>query len=113
MKKQLSIIICLFFVASNIFAGKPIHKQPSPISIITLESERKSWCEHYGYAFINGQGNLHYWLYDSYKYHDGDISELLEKIVYKWFQNSLGYFVVEKYEIYSPNNALADSVKNL
>ena len=113
MKKQLSIIICLFFVASNIFAGKPTHNQPSSISIITLESERKSWCEHYGYAFINDQGNLHYWLYDSYKYHDGDISELLEKIVYKWFQNSLGYFVVEKYEIYSPNNALADSVKKL
>lgn len=113
MKKQLAIIIILFATVSNIFAGKPIRKDSSPISILTSESEKKSWCEQDGYAFIKGQGNLHYWLYDSYKYHDGDISELLEKIVYKWFQNSLGYFVVEKYEIYSPNNALADSVKKL
>ena len=113
MKKQLSIIFCLFFTISNIFAGKPIHRESSPLSIVTSESEKKRWCEHDGYALIMGQGNLHYWLYDSYKYHNGDISELLENIVYKWFQNSLGYFVVEKYEFYSPNKALADSVKNL
>lgn len=115
MKKKLSITALLFLFCSslNIFAGKPIRKEQSPLSVLTSESERKSWCEQDGYAFIDGQGNLHYWLYDSYKYHDGDISELLAKIVFKWFQNGLGYFVVEEYQVYSPNSDLAPSVKQL
>lgn len=59
-----------------------------------------------------GSGTLHYWLYDSYKYHDGDISDLVLNIIPKWFQN-MQYFVVEDYRIVSPNTSLAASVKNL
>ena len=113
MKNIIASCICLILFSATLFAGKPIRKEQSPLSVLTSESDRKSWCEQDGYAFIDGYGYLHYWLYDSYKYHDGDISELLEKIAFKWFQNCLGYFVVEEYQVYSPNTALAPSVKQL
>ena len=113
MKKLLILLLCSAFIYENLFAGKPIQKESSPLSVLNTDAEKNSWCEHDGYAFIKGYGNLHYWLYDSYKYHDGDVSELLEKIVHKWFQNVLGYFVVSEYTTYSPNKNLAESVKNL
>ena len=112
-EKIVSVLLFTVLFSATLFAGRPIRKEPSPLSVLSSESERKSWCEREGYAFVAGYGNLHYWLYDSYKYHDGDVSELLEKIVFKWFRNGLGYFVVEKPIVYEPNTGLADSVKNL
>ncbi len=111
MKKQIIILFCLSVLSFNVFAGKPVSKEPSPLSVLESEEEKKSWCESEGYALVLGR-NLHYWLYDSYLYHDGDISELVFEIVPKWFQ-SMDYFVVEDYNITSPNNSLADSVKKL
>ena len=111
MKKQIIILFCLSVLSFNVFAGKPVSKEPSPLSVLELEEEKKSWCESEGYALVLGR-NLHYWLYDSYLYHDGDISELVFEIVPKWFQ-SMDYFVVEDYNVTSPNNSLADSVKKL
>lgn len=111
MKKQIIILFCLSVLSFNVFAGKPVSKEPSPLSVLESEEEKKSWCESEGYALVLGR-NLHYWLYDSYLYHDGDISELVFEIVPKWFQ-SMDYFVVEDYNVTSPNNSLADSVKKL
>lgn len=111
MKKQIIILFCLSVLSFNVFAGKPVSKEPSPLSVLESEVEKKSWCESEGYALVLGR-NLHYWLYDSYLYHDGDISELVFEIAPKWFQ-SMGYFVVEDYNVTSPNNSLADSVKKL
>lgn len=111
MKKQIIILFCLSVLSFNVFAGKPVSKEPSPLSVLESGKEKKSWCESEGYALVLGR-NLHYWLYDSYLYHDGDISELVFEIVPKWFQ-SMDYFVVEDYNVTSPNNSLADSVKKL
>ena len=119
MKKAILFLYCIifiscnFFAATNLFSKRPVQTEPSPLSVLSSKSDRESWCENEDYAFINGYGNLHYWLYDSYKYHNGNTSELLKKIVFKWFQNVLGYLVVEKYDVYSPNNRLAPSVKKL
>ena len=111
MKKQIIILFCLSVLSFNVFAGKPVSKEPSPLSVLESEEERQSWCESDGYALVNGN-NLHYWLYNSYLYHDGDISELVFEIIPKWFQ-SLEYFVVPDYETVSPNSNLAASVKEL
>lgn len=112
MKKQIIILFFMTFVVGTVFAGKTVNKEPSPLSVLESEQERESWCETEGYAIVNNYGNLHYWLYSSYVYHNGDISEIIFEIVPKWFQ-SLGYFVVEDYQTVSPNNNLAESVKQL
>lgn len=111
MKKQITVLILITLFLGNVFAGKPVNKEPSPLSVLESQQERESWCETEGYALV-GNGNLHYWLYSSYIYHDGDISSIIFDIVPKWFQ-SMGYFVVEDYKTVSPNNDLAESVKQL
>lgn len=119
MKKAILFLYCIIFISCNLFAAtnlfskRPVQTEPSPLSVLSSKSDRESWCENEDYAFINGYGKLHYWLYDSYKYHNGDISELLEKIVPDWFQNALGYSIDRNYKVYSQNNKLAPSVKKL
>lgn len=112
MKKQITVLILITLFLGNVFAGKPVNKEPSPLSVLESQQERESWCETEGYALVGNYGNLHYWLYSSYIYHDGDISSIIFDIVPKWFQ-SMGYFVVEDYKTVSPNNDLAESVKQL
>lgn len=111
MKKIITLAFVISISISSLFAGKPVSKEPSPLSVLESDAERKSWNEKDGYALVLNQ-NLHYWLYNSYYYHDGDISDFLFKIVPKWFQN-MEYVVAPDYETSSPNNNLADSVKKL
>ena len=112
MKKIIIVLLTFIIFNLNVFAGKPVNKEPSPLSVLESQQERDSWCETEGYALVGSYGNLHYWLYSSYVYHDGDISAIIFDIVPKWFQN-MGYFVVEDYKTVSPNNDLAESVKQL
>lgn len=114
MKKISLFLICILFSVTGIFAGRPISKERSPMSILISESEKKSWLETEGYAVVTNQ-KLHYWLYDSYKYHNGDITKLVEDIIPKWFQTlgPQGHFVISEYKTVLPNTALADSVKKL
>lgn len=112
MKKRIIVLLSFTIFNLNVFAGKPVNKEPSPLSVLESQQERESWCETEGYALVGNYGNLHYWLYSSYIYHDGDISSIIFDIVPKWFQN-MGYFVVEDYKTVSPNNELAESVKQL
>ena len=107
MKKNLLIITVFIYCLFSLFAGKPISKEPSPLSVIESEEDRNSWCEKDGYAI-----NIHYWLYDSYRFHNGDISELIYDIVPKWFQ-TMKYIAISDYYITAPNTVLADSVKDL
>ena len=112
MKKIIIVLLTFIIFNLNFFARKPVNKEPSPLSVLESQQERESWCETEGYALVGNYGNLHYWLYSSYVYHNGDISEIIFEIVPKWFQ-ILGYFVVEDYQTVSPNNNLAESVKQL
>lgn len=111
MRKSLIFLLISFFSIS-LFAGKPLNKETSPLSVLSSKTVKDSWCEKEGYAEVPGSGTLHYWLYDSYKYHDGNITELVLYIIPKWFQN-MQYFVVEDYRTVSPNTSLAVSVKKL
>ena len=71
-----------------------------------------SYCEQDGYAIVQGY-KLHYWLYDTITYHDGDASDIYNNIVPRWVEQ-LGYVIdFDNIEVYNPNTDLASSVKAL
>lgn len=41
MKKQIIILFCLSVLSFNVFAGKPVSKEPSPLSVLESEEEKK------------------------------------------------------------------------
>jgi len=72
----------------------------------------RSFREQDGYALVLGK-KLHYWLYDTYTYHDGDGSVIHNQIVPHWVEE-MGYVIdYDNIEKYSPNTNLASSVKAL
>ena len=72
-----------------------------------------SYREQDGYAHVEGFGTLHYWLYDTYSYHNGNGRDILAKFVPDYVE-SLGYKLDEaNKKIYSPNENLAFLVKLL
>ena len=73
----------------------------------------KSYREQDGWAYIEGYGKIHYWLYDTYSYHDGDGRILQNVYIPKWIE-SMGYvFDFDNIAYSSSNNSLASSVKSL
>lgn len=71
-----------------------------------------SYCEQDGYAIVQGY-KLHYWLYDTITYHDGDASDIYNNIIPRWVEQ-LGYVIdFGNIEVYNPNTDLASSVKAL
>ena len=72
-----------------------------------------SYNEQDGWAYINGIGKLHYWLYDTYSFHNGDGSKIVDKFVPHWIEE-MGYVIdFDNITEVSPNNDLASSVKAL
>ena len=71
-----------------------------------------SYREQDGYALVLGR-KLHYWLYDTYTYHNGNGLEIWNKIIPKWVED-LGYVIdFDNIKVYNPNTGLANSVKAL
>lgn len=71
-----------------------------------------SWFEQDGYALVQGR-KLHYWLYDTYTYHDGDGWTIIDEIIPSWVED-MGYVIdFDHVKKYSPNKKLANSVKAL
>ncbi len=71
-----------------------------------------SYREQDGYALVLGR-KLHYWLYDTITYHDGDASDIYDRIVPGWVEG-MGYVIdFDHIEVYNPNTGLANSVKAL
>ena len=71
-----------------------------------------SYREQDGYALVLGC-KLHYWLYDTYAYHDGDDSEILDEIIPRWVED-MGYVIdFDDIKTCYPNTNLANSVKAL
>lgn len=71
-----------------------------------------SYREQDGYALVLGR-KLHYWLYDTYTYHNGNGLEIYNSIIPKWVED-LGYVIdFDNIKVYNPNTALANSVKAL
>ena len=73
----------------------------------------KSYKEQDGWAYIEGYGKLHYWLYDTYTYWNGDGNLLMDKCIPAWIE-SMGYVIdFDRAQRVSPNTVLASSVKTL
>jgi hypothetical protein len=72
----------------------------------------KSFCEQEGYALVLGV-KLHYWLYDTYTYHNGNSEIIYNRIIPRWVEK-MGYVIdYDNIEKYNPNTGLASSVKSL
>lgn len=122
MKKKLPIIFTLFLLSAslNLFAEEP------PIasggwywdSGVTLNGKwfydvAESYNEQDGWAYIEGSGKIHYWLYDTYAYHDGYGQSIVDKYVPTWIE-SMGYVIdFDHMRRVNSNNVLASSVKAL
>lgn len=122
MKKKLSFVIVLFllFTSLNLFAEEP------PIesggwhwdSGVNLNGKMfydvaESYNEQDGWAYIEGHGKIHYWLYDTYTYHDGYGRSIIDRYVPEWIE-SMGYVIdFDHIRRVNPNRDLASSVKAL
>ena len=122
MKKNMSIIALLFLFCTsiNIFAEEPPIKSGGWYWELGVKLNGKwfydvaeSYKEQDGWAYIEGFGKIHYWLYDTYTYHDGDGSNINDRYVPTWIE-SMGYVIdFDHLRRVAPNNDLAFSVKAL
>ena len=122
MKKKLTsiIIFLLFCTLFSLFAEEPPIKSGSWqwSDGVTLNGKKffdvaKSYKEQDGWAYIEGMGKLHYWLYDTYAYHNGHKEKIVDKYVPAWIE-SMGYVIdFDHMRRVSPNKDLASSVKAL
>lgn len=71
-----------------------------------------SYREQDGYALVLGH-KFHYWLYDTITYHNGNASDIYDRVIPNWVER-LGYVIdFDNIEVYNPNTDLANSVKAL
>ena len=119
MKKKI-LILSFLMLAFAIFAEEP------PIesggwhwdSGVTLNGKwfydvAESYNEQDGWAYIEGHGKIHYWLYDTYTYHDGYGRSIVDQYVPTWIE-SMGYVIdFDHMRRVNPNKDLASSVKAL
>jgi hypothetical protein len=72
----------------------------------------ESYREQDGYAIVQGI-KRHYWLYDTYTYHNGSGSAIRNRIIPDWVE-SMGYVIdFDNIQEIDPNTDLASSVKAL
>lgn len=120
MKRIFTLGILLAVCALGVFAEQPPiasggwnWENGVNLNGKTFYDVDKAYKEQDGWAYIEGHGKLHYWLYDSYSYLNGDVSLLMDKCIPTWIE-SMGYTIdFDHIKTYSPNNVLASSVKNL
>ncbi|MBO4640161.1 MAG: hypothetical protein J5710_10440 [Treponema sp.] len=73
----------------------------------------ESYKEQDGWAYIEGHGKIHYWLYDTYTYHEGYGKSIVDQYVPTWIE-SMGYVIdFDHMRRVNPNTVLASSVKAL
>lgn len=121
MKKKslVAFIVFMFFAVTGIFAEEgPIKKHGWYYQGgVTLKGElffdvANSYKEQDGWALVDGR-KLHYWLYDSYTYHDGNDSYIFNKYIPYWVEN-MGYVIdFDNIKKYNPSQKVASSVKAL
>ena len=84
----------------------------SNIGFISRDTYADSYKEQDGYALVNGY-KLHYWLYDTVSYHDGNAKEIYDRVIPSWVEG-MGYVIdYDNIEVYEPNDNLANSVRML
>lgn len=119
MKKKMCVLVVF-----ALFLNTVIFAEESPVSGWEWEDGVQlngkwfydvadSYREQDGWVYLEGFGKIHYWLYDTYTYHNGYGREILTKCIPKWVEN-MGYIVdYDNIKKYSPNENLATSVKTL
>ncbi|MGI5084226.1 hypothetical protein [Treponema putidum] len=71
-----------------------------------------SYREQDGYALVLGR-KLHYWLYDTITYHNGNASDIYDRVIPNWVER-LGYVIdFDNIRVIDNNTALANSVRAL
>jgi hypothetical protein len=117
---KLLFVLTLIFVPIALFAEDPPMSEWKFGEIYTRLNGRiffkseyaESFHEQDGYALVNGI-KLHYWLYDTYAYHNGESETIYNQIVPYWVEK-MGYVIdFDNIKKYNPNTALASSVKAL
>ena len=128
-RKRFVILIVLAFLA---FSSLVAQESYSPLYYweykepVTLNGQRfygsaangdkwsaaASYCEQDGWAIVQGK-KVHYWLYNTEAYHDGDIERLEKDVIPQWVED-MGYVIdYDNVKEYLPNDNLANSVKAL
>ena len=119
MNKKI-LLIPLMLLTITLFAEEPPIKSGGWYwdNGVTLNGKwfynvAESYKEQDGWAYIEGFGKIHYWLYDTYTYHNGYGKSIVDKYVPHWIE-SMGYVIdFDHMRTVSPNNNLASSVKAL
>ena len=133
MNKKIIVLLSVLVVigAANLFAQE---QQPplescgwgwadgKTIKGKTFYSFAEACKETDGWAYIEGSGSIHYWLYDTYTYNDGDEDlmggdidqfKFIDIYIPAWVE-SMGYVVdYDNYTFTFPNENLASSVITL
>ena len=98
MKNIIATMFFMLFVSYSVSAGPAGHLM--------------GYAETDGYCIVEGYGRLHYWLYDTYSWHNGDGTQLTRAFL--TYAESLGWTVdYDNYRKVSPNNELALSVRRM
>jgi len=116
---RLLLVLALIFVPLVSFAEDSPMSDWRFTSTVTLNGRvfwlmqyAQSWKEQDGYAIVSGR-KIHYWLYNTYAYHDGDDDVIYNRIVPRWVEK-MGYAIdYDNIKVYKPNTDLASSVKAL
>lgn len=120
MKKKKILILSLLVLTVRLFAEKPPiagkgwrWDDGQSLNGKWFYDVSDSYREQDGWAYIEGLGKIHYWLYDTYSYHDGYGWAIVDIYVPRWIE-SMGYVIdFDNIEIIAPNTDLAYSVKAL
>lgn len=118
MKKKL-LILSFLFMTFALFAEEPPIESGGWYwdSGVTLNGKwffdvAESYKEQDGWALVLGE-KIHYWLYDTYTYHDGYGKSIVDRYVPAWIE-SMGYVIdFDHMRRVNPNKDLASSVKAL
>jgi hypothetical protein len=98
MKNKCLMAFFVLFLSYGVFADSPA-------------GDLIGFAETDGYCIVNGQ-RLHYWLYNTFNWHDGDGSLLVRAFIS--YAERLGWTVdYDTYREVYPNNELAESVKRM
>ncbi|WP_455156762.1 hypothetical protein [Treponema socranskii] len=110
------LILCIALIYAE---DSPMSRWTFKRGAVTLNGETflyteypKSWREQEGYALVQGF-KTHYWLYDTYTYHNGNDSDIMDDILPAWVEN-MGYVIdYDNHEHISSANNVPSSVKAL
>lgn len=113
-KKWLATIAVLLLAMAGFTEKPPIGYENAFFNLkgTWFNNVAPSYREQDGWAVVQGR-KLHYWLYDTYTYHEGNGISIVNQYIPAWIER-MGYVIdFDNIREVSPNNDLASSVKAL